>query len=311
MFDASARPPRAPPRPVTVSLVVHQLSVTYADGTRALDGVSLEAGRGLFGLLGPNGAGKSTLLRVVATLQRPDAGRVLLDGADALADPAGVRARLGYLPQDFGLYPQLGVEETLDHFAELKGFADRAERRAEVHARLAQTGLGEHRRRSVRTLSGGMRQRLGLAIALAGRPSLLVLDEPTAGLDPAERHRLYDLLAEAAADAVVLLSTHIVEDVRELCRAFAILDRGQVRLAGDPRDAVAALRGRVWQRAAGDDTPAAARRITRRRVGGDPVERLLADTRPASDAVPVEPTLEDAYFLNVEAEGGSASDVER
>lgn len=283
-----------------MALIVDHVSLTYPDGTPALRDVSLAAGPGLFGLLGPNGAGKSTLMRVVATLLRPDAGHVTVDGVDALADPAAVRARLGYLPQEFGLYPHLDVVDTLDHFAELKGLAERRARRAAVDGLLAQVNLGAERRRRVGTLSGGMRQRLGLAIALAGAPALLVVDEPTAGLDPEERHRLYDVLAAVGERATVVLSTHVVEDVRELCSALAVLDRGRVVLAGEPGALVGELRGRVWRRDAGTArrTPGA-RVITRRREAGRPVERLLADVAPDARSEPVEPTLEDAYFLHV------------
>ena len=289
-------------------LTIHGLSHTYPDGTRALSDVSLEAGAGIFGLLGPNGAGKSTLMRAVATLLRPSAGSIRFGDVDALAEPHRVRERLGYLPQEFGLYPTLGVEETLDHFAALKGARERVERRERVHSLLARVNLLDARRRRVGTLSGGMRQRLGLAIALAGDPTLLVLDEPTAGLDPEERHRLYDLLATVGGDVVVVLSTHIVEDVRELCRSLAIIDRGRVVLRGDPDALVAELRGRVWRRrleeAAATALDARHRVISRRRSAGSPVVRLLADDRPDAASEPAEPTLEDVYFLRVGEAGG-------
>ena len=288
-------------------LSVRDLTKTYPDGTHALRGVSLDAGPGSFGLLGPNGAGKSTLLRTIATLQRPDAGSIRFGDVDALADPAALRRHLGYLPQDFGLYPHLSAEATLDHFVALEGVHERRVRHDVVRALLARVNLERDRRRAVGTFSGGMRQRLGLAIALAGEPRLLVLDEPTAGLDPAERRRLYDLLAVLAEGIVVLLSTHVVEDVRELCDAFAIVDGGRVVHAGDPRAAVAALRGRLWQRAAtaGEVGPlAAAHRVVGvRRVARQPVLRLLTDRAgdapPDARCEPAEPMLEDVYFQHV------------
>jgi ABC-type multidrug transport system ATPase subunit len=222
------------------------LRVQYRDGPLALDDVSLRLGPGVFGLLGPNGAGKSTLLRVLATLQRPDAGHIAFTDAagdfDVLADAPRLRRTLGYLPQEFGLYPTLRVETVLAHFCALKGATDRELRRAWVDTLLTRTNLQDKRRATVASLSGGMRQRLGLAIALAGDPELLLLDEPTAGLDPGERRRIYDVLAALGERAVVLLSTHLTEDVRVACRRFAILHRGRILCEEDPRDALQALR---------------------------------------------------------------------
>lgn len=228
-------------------LRIERLTVRYPNGPLALDAVSLEIAPGVFGLLGPNGAGKSTLLRILATLQRPDAGHVhLTDGAgaplDVLASPHLLRAQLGYLPQDFGLYPTLSAEAVLDHFCALKGATDRAERAAWVETLLARTNLTEKRRAAVGTLSGGMRQRLGVAIALAGAPKLLLLDEPTAGLDPGERRRIYDLLGAVGEEVVVVLSTHLTEDVRAACSRFAILHRGRIVAEDAPDAAVRALR---------------------------------------------------------------------
>jgi ABC-type multidrug transport system ATPase subunit len=219
-------------------LHARDLRVTYPGGLRALDGVTLSLGPGLFGLLGPNGAGKSTLLRVLATLQRPDAGALSLDAdgrtVDLLTDPMALRARLGYLPQDFGLYPTLSVEATLEHFCALEGAATRGERQAWTNALLERTNLTAKRRAAVGTLSGGMRQRLGLAIALAGSPSVLLLDEPTAGLDPGERRRIYDLLVALSPATTILLSTHHFDDVRAICPRFGILHRGQLVHDGAP-----------------------------------------------------------------------------
>ncbi len=230
-----------------MALVLHEVTCRYPGGVRALDGVSLAVPRGLFGLLGPNGAGKSTLMRIVVTLQRPDHGRVTFGDIDVLADPMAVRASLGYLPQDFGFHPNVPVQETLDHFAALKGFVAPGERREVVEALLARVNLWEARSRSCGALSGGMRQRLGVAIALCGAPRLLVLDEPTAGLDPGERHRLYDLLAECAENSVVLLSTHLVEDVQATCPRMAVLEGGRVTAQGAPMEVLAAL-PREWTR---------------------------------------------------------------
>ncbi len=291
-----------------MSLVIRDIRCTYPSGLRALDGVSLDVPRGMFGLLGPNGAGKSTLMRIVVTLQRPDAGIVTLDGYDALAEPARVRASLGYLPQDFGFHPNVPVRETLAHFATLKGHVDAGERRAVVDALLQRVNLWPERARAAGALSGGMRQRLGVAIALCGAPRLLVLDEPTAGLDPAERHRLYDVLAACGEEAVVLLSTHLVEDVHALCPAMAIIDRGRVVARGAPDDLIAPLRGRLWHRvlAAGetDSGGDAARWITVRRRGAQQVAHIVADGAPDAASIAAEPTLEDAYFAHVGRAGG-------
>jgi ABC-type multidrug transport system ATPase subunit len=292
-----------------VALALRGVTCTYPGGTVALDDVSLTLENGIFGLLGPNGAGKSTLMRVLATLQQPDRGTVTLDGLDVLANPSAARAQLGYLPQDFGLYPNLSAEATLDHFAALKGLDERAERRARVHALLERVNLGTHRAQAVGTFSGGMRQRLGLAIALIGNPRLLILDEPTSGLDPAERHRLYDHLVDIGSGVIVLLSTHLVEDIAAVAPSLAILHRGRLVREGTCASLLAPLRGRVWRvpttnRA--DDAPAhwpaGARQLSRRRAAGALVARVLADARPRDDATPVDPTLEDAYF---DAVGGA------
>lgn len=293
-----------------MTLVLEDVGCTYPSGVRALDGVSLVVPRGMFGLLGPNGAGKSTLMRIIVTLQRPDRGRVTFEGADVLAAPAQLRASLGYLPQDFGFHPNVPVQETLAHFAALKGYGDAGERRDVVAALLARVNLWPARDRPAGALSGGMRQRLGVAIALCGAPRLLVLDEPTAGLDPAERHRLYDVLAECGDAAVVLLSTHLVEDVHALCPALAILDRGRVVAQGAPAGLVAELRGRLWHRpvAAGelDDVRAAHQVIAVRRHGARQVAHLLADVAPDAACVVATPTLEDAYFARVGARAEDA-----
>jgi ABC-type multidrug transport system ATPase subunit len=277
-------------------LVIDRISKTYPGGVTALHDVSLTIPRGLFGLLGPNGAGKSTLMRTLATLQAPDTGRVLLDGRDAFADPDAHRRRLGYLPQEFGVYPGVPAEELLDHLALLKGLVDRRDRRAQVETLLARTNLWPHRRRAVSGFSGGMRRRFGIAQALLGAPSLVIVDEPTAGLDPEERYRFHDLLCEIGEDVVVLLSTHIVEDVRRLCPRMAILAGGRVARVGAPDDIVAALDGRVWSATLPRSAPRDGLRVlsTQLHAGRSRV-RVLADAPPPGFA-PAAAELEDAYF---------------
>ena len=232
---------RRPTLGALMNLSISNLSKTYANGVRALQDVSLDIPAGMFGLLGPNGAGKSTLMRTIATLQQPDSGSIRLGDIDVLTQPEDVRRILGYLPQEFGLYPNLSAERVLDHFAEMKGVANGGERRDLVHALLKQTNLWDARKKAVGGFSGGMKQRLGIAIALAGRPRLVIVDEPTAGLDPNERHRFLNLLSEIGDEVIVILSTHIVEDVRELCRRMAIINQGRRRSSG--RSATGARRG--------------------------------------------------------------------
>ena len=239
-------------------LSIRNLSKTYANGVHALRGVSLEIPNGLFGLLGPNGAGKSTLMRTIATLQEPDSGSIRLGEIDVLADKTAARRRLGYLPQEFGVYPKVSAEAMLDHFAVLKGVVDRRERKPLVEALLRQVNLWEVRRQKLGTFSGGMRQRFGIAQALIGDPRLVIVDEPTAGLDPEERNRFLNLLAEIGENVAVILSTHIVEDVTDLCPTMAIMNKGQVLLTGRPADAIAALEtARFDPRPKGDRKPAA------------------------------------------------------
>jgi ABC-2 type transport system ATP-binding protein len=301
-----------------MSLRIERLSKTYANGTVALNGVTLAIPRGMFGLLGPNGAGKSTLMRIIATLQEPDSGSVRFEPSngsgqtiDAIADKAGIRRILGYLPQEFGLYKNVSGEELLDHFAVLKGIVDKRERRLIVDRLLEQTNLDADRTKQLGGYSGGMRQRFGIAVALLGRPQLIIVDEPTAGLDPAERLRFLNLLAELGQQAVVILSTHIVEDVSELCSRMAIINRGEIRLEAEPLAAIAALRGRIYQRAVERaDLAAFSERysvISTKLQAGRTVIRVLADVPPADGFEHVEPSLEDVYFAAMRNAVTSAS----
>jgi ABC-2 type transport system ATP-binding protein len=281
-------------------LTITGLSKTYGNGVRALDRVDLTIGRGLFGLLGPNGAGKSTLMRTIAALQEPDAGRIVLDGLDVLARPQELRRRLGYLPQDFGVYPGISARLLLDHIAVLKGLNDKGARREQVDALLELTNLYAVRNKAVSTFSGGMRQRFGIAQALLGAPSLIIVDEPTAGLDPEERSRFHNLLSEIGENAVVLLSTHIVEDVSDLCPRMAILAGGRVVLEGEPARLIAELNGRLWRKTVPKSAVAGYRAahevIAARLFGGQTQIHLLADGCPEPGFEPASPDLEDVYF---------------
>ena len=295
-----------------MQLEIKDLSKAYPNGVRALNSVSLAIGTGMFGLLGPNGAGKSSLMRTVATLQLPDSGSIRFGDVDVLTAPDDLRRVLGYLPQEFGFYPNLSAEVTLDHFATMKGVTSSRERKELVANLLNQTNLYQSRKKHVGTFSGGMKQRLGIAIALAGRPRLLIVDEPTAGLDPTERHRFLNLLAEIGQDIVVILSTHIVEDVRELCNAMAIINKGRVIVAGDPRDIVERLRGRLWRKQVTKaELPAMAAAhqvISTQLLAGIPVVHVFADAAPGDGFTALEPDLEDVYFhqLGLAAEAEAA-----
>ncbi|HEY5611578.1 MAG TPA: ABC transporter ATP-binding protein [Thermoanaerobaculia bacterium] len=281
-------------------LTASGLSKTYPNGVRALDRVDLKIGRGLFGLLGPNGAGKSTLMRTIAALQEPDDGSIELDGLNVLANPHEVRRRLGYLPQDFGVYPGVSALTLLDHIAVLKGIADKRARREQVLELLELTNLYDVRNKAVSTFSGGMKQRFGIAQALLGAPSLIIVDEPTAGLDPEERNRFHHLLSEIGEDAVVLLSTHIVEDVSDLCPRMAILAGGRVVLEGEPARLIDELRGRLWRKTVAKNAVAGYRSslevIATRLFGGQTQIHVLAGERPEPGFEPVPPDLEDVYF---------------
>jgi ABC-type multidrug transport system ATPase subunit len=287
------------------------VSVTYPGDVHALRDVSLTVPRGLFGLLGPNGAGKSTLMRTLATLQSPDRGRVTIDGRSIHDDVMEHRRRLGYLPQDFGVYPGVSAVDLLDHLAVLKGLTDRRARREQVDALLVQVNLWEHRRRAVSGYSGGMRQRFGIAQALLGDPRLVIVDEPTAGLDPAERSRFYNLLSTIGDNVVVFLSTHIVEDVRQLCPQMAIMSHGTVVATGAPDDLVRTLDGQVWSHAIarGDE----ARWVQTHEVlstqfhAGELRLRIRSDAAPSPESRPVPPELEDLYFHALASDGAGGA----
>jgi ABC-2 type transport system ATP-binding protein len=276
---------------------------TYPNGTRALDRVSLDVPKGMFGLLGPNGAGKSTLMRSIATLQTPSEGSIRFGDIDVLREPEKLRATLGYLPQDFGVYPRVSAYDLLDHLAVLKGITGRGERRETVETLLAQVNLWEVRKKAVAGYSGGMRQRFGVAQALIGRPSLIIVDEPTAGLDPEERNRFNNLLAEIGEQVVVILSTHIVEDVTDLCPRMAVLAGGRIVLQGAPGELVDTLKGRVWRRAVDTGQLAAYQAdmnvIAHRLRAGRTVIHVLADAAPEAGFEPVEASLEDLYFATL------------
>jgi ABC-2 type transport system ATP-binding protein len=283
-----------------LDLRIENLSKTYSNGVRALQSVSLTIRPGMFGLLGPNGAGKSTLMRILATLQEPDEGSIHLGDIDVLREKSRVRETLGYLPQDFGLYKNVTAEKLLDHFAILEGIMNRGERRATVESLLRQTNLWDVRKQKLGGYSGGMRQRFGIAIALLGHPRLLIVDEPTAGLDPAERVRFLNLLSELGENSIVLLSTHIVEDVSELCTRMAIIDKGHILLEAEPLRAIETMRGQVWERLIAKEELAAIERdhelLSTKLLSGRTVVRVRSDNSPGPAFRPVEADLQDVYF---------------
>jgi len=287
-----------------LELRIQNLSKRYPNGVQALKDVSLTISAGMFGLLGPNGAGKSTLMRTLSTLQDADAGSASLDGVDLLKDKEQVRRMLGYLPQEFGVYPKVTAIELLEHFAVLKGLSDPRQRKAAVHGLLKKTNLWEARYRRLGTYSGGMKQRFGIAQALLGEPKLIIVDEPTAGLDPEERNRFHNLLAEIGENVVVILSTHIVDDVADLCRQMAVINRGQVMLSGDPLQLIKGLEGQVWKKflARRDElshVEAHHRVLSTRRVAGQTLIRVHAPAQPDASFEPAAPDLEDVYFLAI------------
>ncbi len=286
-----------------MELRIENLSKTYPNGVKALENVSLTIPCGMYGLLGPNGAGKSTLMRTLATLQEPDSGTVRLGDLDGLRQKEEVRRMLGYLPQDFGVYPRISAQDMLSYIALLKGVADSKERKDLVDAMLRRCNLYDVRKKSLTGFSGGMRQRFGIAQALLGNPKLLIVDEPTAGLDPGERNRFYNLLAEIGEQVIVILSTHIVEDVMDLCTNMAIIHEGRVLYQGRPDAAIAELQGRVWQRSIQkSELPQYEERyrvISSRLVGGRPYLHVLGDENPEDGFSPTAPNLEDVFFTRI------------
>lgn len=286
-----------------MELRIERLSKTYPGGVQALDNVSLTIPAGMYGLLGPNGAGKSTLMRIIATLQEPDSGEVTLGSLDVLRQKDDVRKQLGYLPQDFGVYPRVSAREMLDHLALLKGIANTGERKEIVDAMLHRVNLWGHRKKALTGFSGGMRQRFGIAQALLGNPRLLIVDEPTAGLDPGERNRFYNLLAEVGEQVIVILSTHIVQDVMELCTNMAIIHEGRVLFAGAPDEAIRRLTGSIWQRSIlkseTKEYESRYRVISSKLIAGRPLIHVFSQEDPADGFAPVAPDLEDVFFSHI------------
>jgi ABC-2 type transport system ATP-binding protein len=286
-----------------MELRIENLSKRYPNGTQALQNVSLNIPLGMFGLLGPNGAGKSTLMRTLATLQEADSGQATMGNIDVLRQKDAVRRVLGYLPQEFGLYPKVSAEDMLEYFAVLKGISNAKERREVVAALLQQTNLYDHRRKALGGFSGGMKQRFGIAQALLANPQLIIVDEPTAGLDPEERVRFHNLLSAIGQNVIVILSTHIVSDVSDLCSAMAIIHEGQVRVAGNPLTLIGELNGKIWRKSIGhDELPSFRDRyqlISMRLFAGQMLIHVLSDQLPEPGFEPVVPDLEDFYFATI------------
>ena len=280
-------------------LTINQLTKTYSNGVRALDGINLTIPKGMFGLLGPNGAGKSSLMRTISTLQTPDQGTIEFDGVDVLAQPNELRQRLGYLPQDFGVYPRISAERLLDHLAILKGLNNKAERKEAVEGLLVHTNLWQHRDKAVSGYSGGMRQRFGIAQALLGDPDLIIVDEPTAGLDQEERNRFHNLLVSLGEEKVIILSTHIVDDVSELCPNMAVLGQGKILLEGNPIELTHQLDSRIWSKQVSQEEFKEVEQnfalISSRLIAGKHVVHVMADEAPAGFS-PAPANLEDVYF---------------
>jgi ABC-2 type transport system ATP-binding protein len=287
-----------------LALTITNLSKTYPNGVKALKNLSLTIGNNMFGLLGPNGAGKSTLMRTIATLQDPDSGEIFLDDINVLKQKNSVRQVLGYLPQEFGVYPKMNALDMLQHLAVMKGITNSAERKEMIDALLHQTNLWEARKKALSTYSGGMKQRFGIAQALLANPKLIIVDEPTAGLDPAERNRFLNLLSSIGRNVIVILSTHIVEDVRELCPRMAIISNGELLMEGSPAETLLALRGRIWSKVVSSDgelvaLESAFRVVSTHLVGGLHEVRVFSDANPGEGFTPVDAGLEDVYFLNL------------
>jgi ABC-2 type transport system ATP-binding protein len=288
---------------MSMQLEIQNLSKTYKNGVKALDNVSLTIPCGMYGLLGPNGAGKSTLMRTLATLQEPDSGSARMGDIDVLKQKDEVRKRLGYLPQEFGVYPRISAQDMLSHIALLKGMTNAKQRKDVVNAMLQRCNLYSDRKKALTGFSGGMRQRFGIAQALIGNPQLLIADEPTAGLDPGERNRFYNLLSEIGEQVIVILSTHIVEDVMDLCSKMAIIHNGKVLYEGDPQTAIAQLNGRIWQRSIEKAELASYeqhfRVVSNKLVGGRPLLHVYGEEPPGDGFKPSSPDLEDVFFSKI------------
>jgi ABC-type multidrug transport system ATPase subunit len=287
-----------------LSLEIRGISKRYPNGVQALNNLSLSIGNNMFGLLGPNGAGKSTLMRTIATLQDPDSGTIVLNGLNVVENKDAVRRQLGYLPQEFGVYPRISALDMLNHLAVMKGIAKAGERREIVDALLKQTNLWDARKKALSTYSGGMKQRFGIAQALLANPKLIIVDEPTAGLDPAERNRFLNLLSSLARDVIVILSTHIVEDVRELCPRMAIISNGQVVLEGAPEETLERLKGGIWSILVKSEEEFKAvstqfKLVSTKLLGGAHELRIHSEVDPGEGFRAVEPDLEDVYFLTL------------
>jgi len=286
-----------------MEIKINNLSKTYPNGVKALSNINLTIRQGMFGLLGPNGAGKSTLMRTIAALQEPDSGSIFLDDLNILDDKMAVRRVLGYLPQEFGVYPRVKTEELLKHLAILKGIVNKGECKDMIDALLQKTNLWEYRKRYVSTFSGGMKQRFGIAQALLGEPLLIIVDEPTAGLDPGERNRFYNILSEIGESIIVILSTHIVDDVKELCTDMAIIDDGKLVLSDKPQNAIDKIKGKVWRkRIEKNQLPDYYRNysvISSKLVAGIPEIHVLSDTIPDDNFKPVDIDLEDVFFSQI------------
>lgn len=286
-----------------MQLSIQNLSKTYSNGVKALDNVSLTIPTGMFGLLGPNGAGKSTLMRTIATLQEPDSGSMMLGNIDVLKDKQKLRETLGYLPQEFGVYPKTSAFDLLNHLAVLKGINNTKNRNEIVDALLQKVNLYEQRKKAVSSFSGGMRQRFGIAQCLLGDPRLIIVDEPTAGLDPGERNRFYNLLSEIGEQVVVILSTHIVQDVRELCNHMAVINKGKVLFAGTPDDGLDLLRNKIWERqvdkAELEQFKQDFKVLSSKLVAGRPLIHVYADSQPDASFKAAENTLEDVFFAKI------------
>lgn len=286
-----------------MELQIKNLSKTYANGVQALKDINLTIGNGMFGLLGPNGAGKSSLMRTIATLQEPDTGSIQLGDIDVLVQKGEVRKILGYLPQEFGVYPKVSAEVLLNHLAVLKGIGNNKERKEIVGALLHKTNLHESRKKNLGGYSGGMKQRFGIAQALLASPKLIIVDEPTAGLDPAERNRFLNLLSELGENTVVILSTHIVDDVKELCTNMAIINSGEVVLEGNPQEQIDTIQGKVWKKSIEKDELQGYKEkykvISERLLAGKPEIHVLSDSSPDSSFESVEADLEDVYFSHI------------